>query len=100
MKQKLDGNVTDFTLEDWHKDILEYYAEDIEMTRPPDEDEFTKQDFCDLMKREKGLEISIKTAEYWLAKAVEEGKATVRQFRTHGSATNLYRWVKDEQHNI
>ena len=86
--------MNDFTLADWHKDILEFYADDIEMTRLPDADEFTKQDFCDLIKEKENLEISIKTAEYWLAKAIDEGRATMRQYRTKGSTTNLYRWVK------
>ena len=90
----------EYSIADWRKDVLEYYAEDIEMNRPPDEGEFTKQDFCDLIKEEKGLDISIKTAANWLLKAMDEGKVTVRQYRDGGSPTNLYRWVKDEQHNI
>jgi len=86
----------EFNLTDWRKDLLEYYADEIEMNRPPEEDEFTKQDFCNIIKESENLDISIKTAEYWLEKAVDDGKATVRKFRTSGSATNLYRWVKDE----
>lgn len=85
----------EFAIEDWKADMLEYYAEDIEMMRPPDKDEFTKEDFCDLMEESEGLEMSIKTADYWLKKAIDDGKVTVRPWRQKGSITNVYRWVND-----
>jgi len=85
-----------FTVADWQSDLLEYFAEDMEMHAPKGDDEFTAQELAELLEKE-GTTITVKTAHAWMAKAIKEGRASMRKWLGDGGAeTNLYKWVGDD----
>jgi len=85
--------MADFTLDDLDADILEFFSDEIELRRMPEEDEFTSRAFWEYVNKKEGVDITRKTARAWLDKAVRGGKAEMRAWRNaKGQDTNLYRW--------
>ena len=83
-----------FSLDDLDTDILDFFSEEIELRQPPEENEFTSKEFWEYVNSKPGVDISRKTALIWLNKAVTEGKATMRPWRSDkGHDTNLFMWV-------
>ena len=90
--------MTEFTIADWHSDLLEYFADDIEMHRVPGEGEFTAHEFIKALEADDTLSLSYKSAQNWLEKAVKDGDYSKRKWiNENGVKTNLYKKVKDER---
>ena len=88
----------EFTVADWQKDLLEYFADDIAMHEPKADNEFTAQDLVELLIEVEGKEVTTKTAHNWMSRAVKEGRASMRRWLGDtGAETNLYKWVGDER---
>lgn len=85
----------DYTLDNYDADMLEYFKDDIELRKLPEEGEFTAVAFCEYVNSTSDVEITGRIARTWLDRAVTEGKVTMRTWRNErGHDNNLYRWVK------
>ena len=84
----------DFSLDDLESDIMEFFSEEIELRKPPEDNEFTSKEFWEYVNSKPGVDISRKSARIWLDKAIREGKATMRPWRSdRGHDMNLFMWV-------
>lgn len=84
----------DFSLEDLDTDILDFFSDDLELRRQPEEGEFSAAAFADHC-RISCVVINSRIARTWLDRAVKEGKATVRRWRNdRGHDMNLYKWTR------
>ena len=86
----------DFTRADYEADIKEYFKSDIEPYIPPKADEFTVDQFVELMA-ETGASIGRSAAALLLNEKVESGELTVRPLiEGRGQPKYVYRRVKHE----
>ncbi len=83
-----------FSLDDLEGDIMDFFQDEIELRKPPKDNEFTSREFWEYVNSKPGVDISRKTARIWLDKAVGEGRANVRPWRSDkGHDTNLFMCV-------
>lgn len=77
--------------EAWKKDVDRYFAEEIELHQPQEDDEFTAIELREYLQ-EANVALSEKSAATWMNKAIKNGDVTSRLSLCNGRRTRLFRF--------
>ena len=87
----------DFTRADYESDLEEYFGRKVEKYIPPAEDEFSLEQFLEMMDDKFGAKMDISVARTMLNEGVDDGRLSCRPHQSGvGRPTTLYRWVKND----
>ena len=86
----------DFNLDDLDADITDFFKDDIELMRVPDEDEYTAEDIVEIVNSKPGVKISRNRVTRRMNKAIDDGKVTMRMWcNSDGEEVKVYKWISN-----